>query len=888
MGSSGSRLRWAVMFTLVLCAVSAVPVFAESTPGVTDGEAPPPSISGDPSGLPPLPNAEDIREGIEAAEAEEAERERWLASPEAVKQREESRYAFIGLAAADSEQLFLDVFSEHLRRLNADPARWLSDASIVEPLDESAAAVRKEGDTTLLNATMPLRTEDEDGELRKVDLTLETTTGGLAPANPLVELRLPDEAHERITVGEGERSLAVTPLDMEAGRGVQRLGDKNAFYPDALGAAADTDQILAPTSTGVEIFELLRSAESPEAFRFELDLPEGAELLPDETGGARIVRGGEQLASIPFPYAIDAQGTSFDVDLEIEGDTVALHLPHRKADVAYPLLLDPAIVNDYYNYNWFNGHNLDFLINGTWNYEESHSWIEGFTSCQYSCLGASGRALYISMMGGSHNPNEYGQWVFRSRNSSSFLSGAWANPFLRDDRTCSRDKYPQPHDYLGMWHNNAWNGAVRLDQAAIYGYTDANSWGTALIIGMGTGGGNTAPCRRDLAVGGAAVWEDDWQKPSIDGISGPQSGWIDADDDVSITVQARDEGLGIHTVTVSPSGRPTQERKHGCSGVAGSRCPNNWPAVFALDSDFFDEGVKDVKISAKDPIGKVSDTEIRQTKVDRSKPVVTLSGQLAQATDEAGSEEKPPGEGDELSLPVYNLKVEATDGSNQSDSTRRSGVKDIAIFLDGDELTVPWSAQSATEDSRSMTQTYALALAKLTEAGEHVLKVDVEDQVGNKRERKIEFEYFPATGMKDEYVMHYFPLPDGQGNEAEEEHPDRPELAVNVMNGNLVYRERDIEVAGRRASTSRSSASTTRSCPSPRTPSGGTAGLSPQTPELDPEQGEGSPAERGRDRRFERRDRRRKSQLPTEAGAAEFDPELQATIDQGGRAAATS
>jgi hypothetical protein len=95
-----------------------------------------------------------------------------------------------------------------------------------------------------------------------------------------------------------------------------------------------------------------------------------------------------------------------------------------------------------------------------------------------------------------------------------------------------------------------------------------------------------------------------------------------------------------------------------------------------------------------------------------------------------------------------------------------------------------------------MTKTYPLKLSTVTTAGAHTLKVLVSDQVGNVRERKIEFEYFPATGIKDEYVMQYFPLPDGLGDESEEEHPTRPELAVNVMNGNLVYREQDFDVQG--------------------------------------------------------------------------------------------
>ncbi|MGE5282164.1 MAG: DUF6531 domain-containing protein [Chloroflexota bacterium] len=95
-----------------------------------------------------------------------------------------------------------------------------------------------------------------------------------------------------------------------------------------------------------------------------------------------------------------------------------------------------------------------------------------------------------------------------------------------------------------------------------------------------------------------------------------------------------------------------------------------------------------------------------------------------------------------------------------------------------------------------MTETYTVDLNGLEGGPVHHLKVLAEDQVGNERERELEFEYIPATGMKDEYVMQYFPLPDGEGNEEEEEHPKRPELAVNVTNGNLVYRQRDVEVPG--------------------------------------------------------------------------------------------
>jgi YD repeat-containing protein len=45
--------------------------------------------------------------------------------------------------------------------------------------------------------------------------------------------------------------------------------------------------------------------------------------------------------------------------------------------------------------------------------------------------------------------------------------------------------------------------------------------------------------------------------------------------------------------------------------------------------------------------------------------------------------------------------------------------------------------------------------------------------------------------MKEEYVLQHFLLPDGQNHSGEEY--EGPELAVNVMNGNVVYRERDLK-----------------------------------------------------------------------------------------------
>lgn len=51
----------------------------------------------------------------------------------------------------------------------------------------------------------------------------------------------------------------------------------------------------------------------------------------------------------------------------------------------------------------------------------------------------------------------------------------------------------------------------------------------------------------------------------------------------------------------------------------------------------------------------------------------------------------------------------------------------------------------------------------------------------------------PATGICEDFVLQRFPLPDGKDHSGEAVNHG-PELAVNVMNGNVVYHQRDVNV----------------------------------------------------------------------------------------------
>ncbi len=865
----GTRFRWFAVFAVVLFASSAGPVLA-------DPSLEPPGDASQPAIEPSLPDTEDVLRGIAMAEKEEREREEALATPAAIQERVESSEAFsTSDSPTDVAALLASTFSQQLEALNDDPGRFLSDAKLVQPLDETTATVESEGDRQLMDGGMPLRAEEEDGQLRKVDLTLQPVADGYETTNALVEVSVGSSAAEEIEIGA---DLAISQLGAAPESAAHPFGDENVLFADV---ETDTDLLVSPIGAGVELFSQLRSVDSPEALHFDLDLPEGAELRADGHGGAEVLKGEEAIAFIPFPHAVDAQGSEVEVQMSVEGNTLTLHVPHREADVAYPLLVDPAIVEDWVNpgTSWANNNNLDALTNGSWQYSESHAWIESGTSCLYTlaCWGG-GRGLFVGMPSGAHWGAQAGHWVYSAPNPSSYLVNAWASPFWRANQSCNPSQYPEPHDYVGMWYQGKWN-RVLINQALV-GSVDIQSWGEAFILGLGTGNGSATPCRRDIWVGGAAIWLDDWQHPAVDSVTGQPSGWVNGTTPFTITANVRDEGLGVHRVTIYPEGAPTlEDNVGGCTGGGGKRCPTSYSKGFNLTGASFDQGEKNAYLSAKDPTGKPSNTWQWLMKVDRTPPEVTLGGQLAQETNEAGSEEKPAGEGDELTFPVYNLEIVAKDGSADSPANKRSGVKNIEVFLDESSTPAPvsWEAQSCPESSCGMTEVYPLRLLGLA-AGKHTLKVIVEDQVGYKRERKIEFEYFPAgTGMKDEYVMHHFPLPDGQGNEAEEEHPDRPELAVNVMNGNLVYREQDVEVEGSAVDLEVERYYNSQ-LPTAENTEWGDGWTLAQTPDLQPSDTGGSsePDEAGLIDSSGAIDE--EVELPTTVGNTRFDPALQATI----------
>jgi YD repeat-containing protein len=720
----------------------------------------------------------------------ELEREEALETPQAVAEREESQYAYTDLTPEQAEALLRERFAPQLNQIDADPSRVLADVALEKVVSPTEALVTVDGERSLIESSVPLRAPEEDGEMSKVDLGLAETGSGFVPENSLVDVTLPDSAAGQIQVGDIALEIAG---EETAGSAARPFSKEDLYLPEV---AEDTSLLFSPITGGVELSALILSRRSPEQISFRVTMPSGAELLPASDGGAEVVDSetGDMLVRIGAPQAVDAQGTMVPSRLSVQEDLVTIEFPHRSLDIAYPLFVDPEIEE---NWSGFADTSKLNYWNWQWSGVGSEDYI-GWRSCIVTCWG---NGLYVRSRSNFTYPGgSYGRWWFVPQGSTTYMRRVVFGPMNYDAHGCTAN---EPHPFVGLWNNGGFwsvlNNAYPSSWATWIdtGEGSLGSGARTAFVGISAAANANISCGHDYRLGGATLFLNDPENPSVSA-NGYPTGWVKDGSPFTLNVPVYDPGLGVKSATVSPKDSPPLATKElSCTGHYNSQCPANNTFQFAVSADSFDEGEKEVRVSAKDAMAKTSNTASFMMKVDRTPPDATLGGQLAIATKEAEGEAKDPTGFDPLNLPVYNLKIEATDGSNASAATKRSGVKSIEVFLD--EKTTPeqtWTNPSCAA-SCPLTQTYALKLNELTALTHHTLRVVVKDFAGNApREREIEFEYVPATGMKEEYVLQRFPLPNGQGDEDSEEDPIRPELAVNVMNGNLVYRQLDAEVPG--------------------------------------------------------------------------------------------
>jgi Ca2+-binding RTX toxin-like protein len=626
-----------------------------------------------------------------------------LASPESVTQRETSKQAFGDFGSAEAEALLRSVFGAVLENLNQDPARFLSDAK-VDRVSEGGATVMSEGDAQLLETNIPVQAEEENGELGTVNLDLAESTEGWAPENPLVDLTIGNSADEGIELGDEGLTVTQTGADQAVAK---PLGDKNLFFSE-VDAGTDTDLVVAPVSSGVELLDLLRSSDSPESLRFHFDLPAGSELRAGPGGSAEVVDAdGEASALIPKPWAMDAQETQVPVEMTVEGDSIVLSVEHWEQDLAYPILVDPTIYQDWDS--WYLGQGLGGL--GAWRWQQSASapWVGHGTSDSTGFPGYEGKGLFVTTTtAGSVAGQQWGQWIYSAPNGGSYLSSVTISPFWRNNRGCTNY---YPYDYDGMWIESSGWHQLLFNQANEFSSSTLNQWGEAVIIGMSTDSSTTSlPCARDLMIGGVGIWLDDWQVPWMTILAPLPSTWVKKDATArTVEIKGTDAGLGVQKIRMYAGAKEWNWDQAFCAGTYEDRCATERTGKISYTTESVGaEGKVNVGFQVIDPTDKRGTVE-RTLLIDGSAPTVALTG--------------------ELTASAYNLTVEAKDGTS---TEPRSGVQEVKVYLDGTLKETKTSTCTSSGCPETVSFTYSQGLSGLA-GGKHIMEVVATDQVGYTR-----------------------------------------------------------------------------------------------------------------------------------------------------------
>lgn len=537
-----------------------------------------------------------------------------------------------------------------------------SGESVVRVLNRTSALVSDgAGKRGVLDSSVPLEGQTPGGQSALLDLRLARDGSSWVPNSALGGLRLPDNA-----TGEASfSSLGISVHVAGAAHASAQIVQGKAFYPNV---AKDTDLVLRPTPTGVEVSLVLRSPASPTDISLVFSLPAGdtvrnsgpLDASPTPVGTTEVMQGAKRALSITPSTAVDAQGKEVPVTSTIGGsDRLVLHVGATH-DVAWPVLVDPTMgVYDPY------GQNTPALFSSQWQFYSNNA---GYSADTHS------NALFVYDNGGhTYNYADYGEWVRYARPGAFIYrvdeTNASSGPYydLLYYHGPTTQAYEGIYDFINYkWAAGSWsdtNGSS--GSPAIRGLTGKfySDVGTICVPGCShlssvpqgspTASPNAAVFGTNflynnyalpsgaqgwVALGDAATLSSDNQVPSlsVSHSNPPPSGWVNSYNDTVSMHSQLPGGLGMGTQAVSGTGLVASTNSAGqaslavsanCNGQYSS-CPLNQDAsvTYGLGANTPD-GTLPITGAATDLVGNHDPHQDQawQINVDRKPPTGQLN-----------------------------------------------------------------------------------------------------------------------------------------------------------------------------------------------------------------------------------------------------------------------
>jgi len=648
--------------------------------------------------------------------AVEKEHERSISTPVAVAERQGSIDAFADLGRSAAAALITDVFAEALDVLTILPSDpLLSSKSPPEFIRGSDTSVRIDPpgseDSQLVVSSLPLRNDDD----QIVSGRLVANQDGFGPKAPLANVGLPGDADGPVVLPDVDVEFSFAGAAGSSGQLIDAgdaPGEEMVLYPNT---HTDTDTAVTYTLQGVETFNFLRSAESPERLSLDYELPSGANLEASADGGAIVLDSeGKSLVAVFPPFAVDAQGTDVPMTLSVEGSSIGLNVPHRGKDFAYPIMVDPVqhVRNWWTNGSSDNFHGWSFHQEGTGNYAGSLGCPSALASVD-PC-GGTGAGVYVSAVPGKHYPANskgYWRWTVPGGPSSSIVSAVLDSWRYRKGNSNAGWAFYNLHHTNGTstGHNiTAGGGGSNL---WMYG---GNSGYKYLHSGLMTNTANTIPSGasnyRYNRIAAYTANLTDIGAPSLT-LGAAPAGWLGPNTPFSVSASAQDNGLGMYAIQAKVGSSWPNKWFGWCLGTYPLPCPTTSVNVsMPFNSNDFPTGINSVPVKASDVLMGTGHETIKNftVKVDRTDPAATLSGSMLSTANTW------------ISKADNGLTVHATDS--------RSGVVQIDVLLNDEEVAT--KSEPCSQGACSMTLNTTLDLEGAPD-GVNTLEVVITDHAGN-------------------------------------------------------------------------------------------------------------------------------------------------------------
>jgi hypothetical protein len=205
-------------------------------------------------------------------------------------------------------------------------ATTISPVGAEEAADTSAATVLDvlQDDPALLAASASVTTRSD------ADSAVITSVAGTT-------VDAPKDAAEGVDLGLGGNQLSVQlPGASDAGAG-QKIANGTVAYPSD-GPTANAVQ--ATAGGEVKMLTVVNSADAPDSFAYELEVPGGGSVQLTEGGGAAVLdSAGQVVAGVKTPWAEDASGAHLRTWFTTDGTALTQHVDYTGA--AFPVTVDP-------------------------------------------------------------------------------------------------------------------------------------------------------------------------------------------------------------------------------------------------------------------------------------------------------------------------------------------------------------------------------------------------------------------------------------------------------------------------------------------------------------------------------------------------------------------